>query len=107
MQAVRWQAALARAEIAYAQPDVVIMFTGGLSWMARCMFGKADGDTLQSAVICQIADLPWSTTELLAPELSGIVAVQTYHPAVWQNLRPKADAERIAMLRWTKERLAA
>ncbi len=107
MQVVRWQAALAKAELAYAQPDVVIMFTGGLSWMARCMFGQSDGTKEQAAGLRQLPDLPWSTAELFAPELSGMIAVQTYHPAVWQNIRPKADAERAKMLEWAKKRLAA
>ena len=107
MQVVRWQAALTRAELAYAKPDVVIMFTGGLSWMARCMFGQSCENKDQSASLRQLPGLPWTTAELLAPGLSGMIAVQTYHPAVWQDLRPKANAERAKMLEWTKQRLAA
>jgi hypothetical protein len=107
MQVVRWQTDLARAEIAFARPDVLVMFTGGLSWMARCMFGTDNGDKVEGAIVRQVADLPGSTAELLAPQLSGTIVVQTYHPAVWQNLRSKADSERAALLQWTKHRIAA
>jgi hypothetical protein len=107
MEVIRWQTALARAEIAYGQPDVIIMFTGRLSWVAKCMFANDSVDQVEAVIERQLLSLPWSTRELVAPGLAGIVTAQTYHPAVWQNLRPKANAERTVMLQWAKQRTAA
>jgi hypothetical protein len=106
-EVIRWQTALARAEIAYGQPDVIIMFTGRLSWVAKCMFANDSVDQVEAVIERQLLSLPWSTRELVAPGLAGIVTAQTYHPAVWQNLRPKANAERTVMLQWAKQRTAA
>lgn len=38
MEVLRWQRPLLLAELRYAQPDILIMMTGGLSWMARHIF---------------------------------------------------------------------
>lgn len=108
MSIIRWQTALSRAEIAYAKPHLLIMFTGDMTWIADHYFTvDSEGKPTSSVERLPIADLPEAqTAEIKAPLLEGTRAFFTYHPNARNPGRERVDLLRAAMLNWVRDQMA-
>ncbi|MGX5666531.1 hypothetical protein ACWKW9_11215 [Rhizobium daejeonense] len=100
-----WQKELFLAEIRYARPDAIMMFTGGLSWMAARLFSYAHYDEKTEVMWGRIGDLPDSSGYLIAPRLAemGIPAAYTNHPAARGE---ETKARRDIVVDWLKAQVA-
>lgn len=78
IEVLDWQRDLIRAEIEYANPDVIVMLTGGMRWMAGHLF-KGRNDTAVEEVA--IDDTPLSSGILRSEFFDNAVVGYTYHPA--------------------------
>lgn len=103
VKVVRWQRELAIAELEYLKPDVLIMFTGGLTWVAKHIYATGDRPVRQH----QIADLPASSGHMDAAPLDGVVSVFTYHPAALRKAEDKAivSEHRRRVIEWAKNKV--
>lgn len=102
----RWQKHLARAEMRYVKPDVVLMFAGDNIWMAEHMYGDKGFFSPRQVSFQQVGDLPKSTRQVLIPDHPEIAAFTTYHPNVRPKYRQKALAEREVLFEALRMHLA-
>jgi hypothetical protein len=108
MEIVRWQQAMARAEIEYAKPDVIVHVTGGMRWLAGHLY-KSDPLADRSDVLFNPIDGAGNTTgSITAPFLGDAVSVYTYHPNGGRTSEAKARtaSERKLALDWAARRWA-
>jgi hypothetical protein len=106
MEVVRWQRAMARAELEYAKPDVIVWFTGGMRWMMGHLY-KTDVEAAGTDVAFhRINGIAGSTGHLSAPFLGDAISVFTYHPHAGRHGDAKTRTlhERAAALRWASDR---
>lgn len=97
MKLLRWQRPLLLAEIRYARPDILIMLTGGLSWMARQIFLEDDGSF---ATEIAIPGTPNNTKRLFSSSLGPTVAAYTLHPASRRHKNVELAEIRSTLLAW-------
>lgn len=106
MEVVRWQRAMARAELEYAKPDVIVFFTGGMRWMAGHLY-KTDLDSNSTDVgFHRIDGTLDSTGYLSAPSMKDTIPVFTSHPHAGRTSEAKLRTvnDRMAALAWAVER---
>ncbi|ANL23012.1 hypothetical protein AMJ96_CH03336 [Rhizobium sp. N113] len=106
MEIIRWQRAMARAEIEYAKPDVIVHFTGRMRWVAGHLYGT---DHKRPDVIYHQIDGAGDVTgHMTAPFLGDTIAVYTYHPAGGRTSEAKTRTsnERRLALEWAVRRLS-
>ncbi|MQB20528.1 hypothetical protein DXT90_07760 [Agrobacterium tumefaciens] len=104
MNLLRWQRQLLLAELQFAQPDVLIMMTGGLSWMARHIFQNGDGGLADEV---SIPGAPPNTRGISAISLGSTLAGYTLHPASRRHRDAELRTARGALLSWLKQGLDA
>ncbi len=90
-QVIQWQRDLLRAEIAYARPHLIVMFTGGLTWLARETFRTKPWN----AQDCDLKMVPFdglneNSGQMTAPLFGDAITVYTYHPAALRTAEEKA-----------------
>ena len=98
MSVVRWERRLLRAEIAYAAPDVLVMFTGHLGWVAAENFNSDEQRRRGArAHFIPLEGGGSNAGRLVSSFLSGIVNGQTSHPCAIRSAEELA-AERALLL---------
>ncbi len=100
MAVLKWQKQLVRAEIDYARPDIIIMLTGGMSWMACHLFDQLDGGKFADKV--GIEGAPRNTMGLRSTSLPNAVAGFTLHPGARISNDEKARL-RALLISWLDE----
>ncbi|MGQ3241671.1 hypothetical protein [Shinella sp.] len=106
---VKWQRPIALAEIAYAQPDAILLFTGDLTWIAENTFRSTVDWTLRTDLAKgQIGELPATSGTLTAPLLDSLPVAYTYHPNALRTAEDKAKVRehRTTVIRWLTDRVA-
>ena len=106
MEVMLWQRAMARAELEFAKPDVIVFFTGGMRWMAGHLY-KTDLNSNSTDVgYHRIDGTSASAGFLSAPFLKDTIPVFMSHPHAGRTSEAKLRTvnERIAALRWAVER---
>jgi hypothetical protein len=106
MEIVRWQRTMARAEIEYANPDVIVCFTGGMRWMAGHLYKTDANANVTDVGFQRIEGTTDNTGYLSAPFMGDTISVFTYHPHAGRSSEAKLRTvnERVAALRWAVER---
>ena len=106
MEIVRWQRAMARAEIEYAKPDVIVFFTGGMRWMTRHLYQTDVSASVTDVCLERIEGTTKNTGYLSAPFMRNTISVFTNHPHAGRSSEAKSRTvnERMAALRWAVER---
>lgn len=100
MAILKWQKQLFLSEIDYAQPDIIIMLTGRMSWMACHLFDQLDGGGLAEKV--RIEGAPDNTMGLRSTSLPNAVAGFTLHPGARTSTDEKARL-RALLISWLEE----
>lgn len=106
MQIIRWQRAMARAEIEYARPDIIVWFTGGMRWMIGHLY-KTNIEMIGTDVgFHSIEGAADSTGYVSAPFLGDAISVFTYHPHAGRrgDAKLRTIRERAAALQWASDR---
>jgi hypothetical protein len=104
MEVLRWQKRLIRAEIEYAKPDVIMMLTGGMSWMALHLFDQLETGKLAGKM--KIEGASENTMGLRSDSLANTVAGFTLHPGARTSNDEKARL-RTLLVDWLKASRAA
>lgn len=100
---LKWQKRLAVAEMDYFNPDVVILFTGSMTWMVQKTFATTPHHVASDTRRIPISDLPLNSTgQLEAPLLRGRIAGYTYHPGARINGTIKKDLRK-RLIEWAVE----
>lgn len=109
MEVVNWQRMMARAEMRYAQPDVIVMFTGGMKWMARHLYKSDPNSSVLDVDFVNISGCSPMTVSISAEVLNGALAVSTYHPNGGRTAAAKAQTkdDRELALEWLRDQHAA
>jgi hypothetical protein len=108
MEIVRWQRAMVREELAYAKPDVIVHFTGGMRWLAGHLY-KTDPLADRSDVVFNQLDGAGNATGYMkVPILGDAISIYTYHPNGGRTSEAKARTanERKMALEWAVSALA-
>ena len=102
MEIIRWQAELARAEIEYAKPDVIIHFTGSMSWMLKHLYQSDMQSQKLDVKFAPIDGASPATAIVSAPFLENIITVVTHHPNGGRTSagRQRTNEDRRSALTW-------